>query len=78
MSKLYKNSGVDVVKTDQLIVQALKFIKSSHNKNVLGNKLGLEFNQKAVKKLNIIKILDKPYVLATINNDKAQVYKLTH
>ena len=31
-----------------------------------------------IKKLNIIKILDKPYVLATINNDKAQVYKLTH
>jgi len=50
----------------------------SRDSIVLGNKLGLEFNQKAVKKLNIIKILDKPYVLATINNDKAQVYKLTH
>jgi len=50
----------------------------SRDSIVLGNKLGLEFNQKAVKKLNIIKILDKPYVLVTINNDKAQVYKLIH
>ena len=40
MSKLYKKSGVDVIKTDKLIEQALKFIKSSHNDKVLGNKLG--------------------------------------
>jgi len=40
LSKLYKNSGVDVIKTDHLISKALKFIKTSHNKKVIGNKLG--------------------------------------
>ena len=49
-----------------------------NNKIVLGNKIGLDFNQKAVKKLNIIKVQNKSYVLATINNDHAQVYELTH
>jgi len=43
---------------------------------ILGNKIGLDFSLKAVKKLDIIKVNNKPYVLATINNDKAQVYQL--
>ena len=46
------------------------------DKIILGNKVGLDFSQKAVKKLNIIKINNEFYVLATINNDSAQVYKL--
>ena len=46
MSKLYKKSGVDVIKTDNLISQALKFIKKTHNKNVLGNKLGFSAEYK--------------------------------
>ena len=50
----------------------------NEDKIVLGNKIGLDFNQKAVKKLNIIKVQNKSYVLATINNDHAQVYELTH
>ena len=50
----------------------------NEDKVVLGNKIGLDFNQKAVKKLNIIKVQNKSYVLATINNDHAQVYELTH
>ena len=43
---------------------------------ILGNKIGLDFSLKAVKKLDIIKVNNKPYVLATINNDWAQVYQL--
>ena len=43
---------------------------------VLGNKIGLDFGQKAVKKLNKIIVQDKPYILVTINNDYAQVYEL--
>lgn len=45
---------------------------------VLGNKIGLDFSGKAVKHLNIITLNEKPYLLVTINNDKAQVYELTH
>ena len=58
MSKLYKNSGVDVVKTDQLIVQALKFIKSSHNKNVMGNKLGFSAEYKINKDITLCSATD--------------------
>ena len=46
MSKLYKKSGVDVIKTDKLIGHALKFIKSSHSDKVLGNKLGFSAEYK--------------------------------
>ena len=49
MSKLYKKSGVDVIKTDKLISQALKFIKSSHNDKVLGNKLGFSAEYRVSK-----------------------------
>ncbi|AYN69209.1 hypothetical protein D1013_18360 [Euzebyella marina] len=43
---------------------------------VLGNELGLDFTQKAVRHLNIIRFNNEDYLLATINNDSAQVYKL--
>ena len=42
----------------------------------LGNTVGLDFSQKAIKKLNIITFNKKPYLLTTINNDTAQVYQL--
>ena len=58
MSKLYKKSGVDVVKTDQLIIQALKFIKSSHNKSVLGNKLGFSAEYKVNKDITLCSATD--------------------
>ena len=58
MSKLYKKSGVDVVKTDQLIFQALKFIKSSHNKKVLGNKLGFSAEYKINKDITLCSATD--------------------
>lgn len=43
---------------------------------VLGNKIGLDFTDKAVKKLNIVHVNNKPYLLTTINNDRVQVYEL--
>ena len=45
---------------------------------ILGNKIGLNFSHKVVRKLNIISLKGKQYLLVTINNDAAQVYELTH
>ncbi len=58
MSKLYKKSGVDVIKTDNLISQALKFIKKTHNKNVLGNKLGFSAEYKVNKDVTLCSATD--------------------
>jgi len=41
----------------------------------LGNQLGLDFTKKSIRHLNIIKFKNKSYLLATFNNDKAQVYE---
>ncbi len=72
MSKLYKNSGVDVIKTDHLISQALKFIKSTHNKNVLGNKLGFSAEYKISKDITLCSATDgvgtKAILAADLNN----------
>jgi len=43
---------------------------------ILGNKIGLDFSGKAIRQLNIILLKGKPYLLVTINNDKAQVYQI--
>ncbi len=48
----------------------------NENNIISGNKIGLKFSDKAIKKLNIIYLNKKPYLLTTINNDKAQVYEL--
>ena len=58
MSKLYKKSGVDVIKTDKLISQALKFIKSSHNHKVLGNKLGFSAEYRVSKDVTLCAATD--------------------
>ncbi len=58
MSKLYKKSGVDVIKTDKLIGQALKFIKSSHTDKVLGNKLGFSAEYKVNKDVTLCAATD--------------------
>lgn len=42
----------------------------------LGNTLGLDFMFKSVRHLNIIHFKGVPYLLTTMNNDSAQVYKL--
>ncbi len=58
MSKLYKKSGVDVIKTDKLISQALKFIKSTHNEKVLGNKLGFSAEYRVSKEITLCAATD--------------------
>ena len=74
MSKLYKKSGVDVIKTDKLIGQALKFIKSSHNDKVLGNKLGFSAEYKVNKGLTLCAATDgvgtKAILAAELNEYK--------
>ena len=45
-------------------------------KVILANKLGLDFNGKSVRKLNIIEFNGATYLLVTINNDNSQVYQL--
>ena len=54
----YKKSGVDVIKTDHLISQALKFIKTSHNNKVLGNKLGFSAEYKVNKDVTLCSATD--------------------
>ncbi|MFO7823816.1 MAG: VCBS repeat-containing protein [Cyclobacterium sp.] len=43
-----------------------------------GNQLGLNFTQKAVRSLDILSFNGDHYILVTINNEKAEVYKITH
>ena len=74
MSKLYKKSGVDVIKTDKLISQALKFIKSSHNDKVLGNKLGFSAEYRVNKDIKLCAATDgvgtKAILAAELNDYK--------
>ncbi len=74
MSKLYKKSGVDVIKTDKLISQALKFIKSSHNDKVLGNKLGFSSEYRVSKDVTLCAATDgvgtKAILAAELNDYK--------
>ncbi len=50
----------------------------NNEKNIImGDKIGLKIAQKSVRNLNIITFNNQPYLLITINNDKAQVYRLT-
>ena len=74
MGKLYKKSGVDVIKTDKLINQALKFIKSSHNDKVLGNKLGFSAEYRVNKDVTLCAATDgvgtKAILAAELNDYK--------
>ena len=74
MSKLYKKSGVDVIKTDRLIGQALKFIRSSHNDKVLGNKLGFSAEYRVNKDVTLCAATDgvgtKAILAAELNEYK--------
>jgi hypothetical protein len=42
----------------------------------LGNQVGIDLSQKAVRHLDIITFDSKKYLLVTINNKKAEVYEL--
>jgi hypothetical protein len=41
----------------------------------LGPEIGLELNKKEIRHFNIINLNNKSYLLVTINNNKAEVYK---
>uniref|UniRef100_UPI00286BA2EA VCBS repeat-containing protein n=1 Tax=Flavobacterium sp. TaxID=239 RepID=UPI00286BA2EA len=48
-----------------------------NEKNILlGNQIGIDLTQKAVRHLNIITFHEKNYMLVTINNKKAEVYEI--
>jgi hypothetical protein len=42
-----------------------------------GNRLGLNFTQKAVRSLDLITFQKSPYLMVTFNNEKPHFYKLT-
>ncbi len=48
----------------------------NENNVILGNAIGLDFSQKSIRHLNSITLSGQPYLLVTINNERAQVYKL--
>jgi len=48
----------------------------NENDVILGHQIGLDLTQKSVRHLDIISLDNEPYLLITMNNDKAQVYKL--
>ena len=49
---------------------------NNENDVILGDKIGLDLTQKSVRHLDIITFNKQPYLLITINNETAQVYKL--
>ncbi len=48
----------------------------NETKILMGSQIGLDFTDKSVRHMNIISLKNKPYLLVTINNDKAEVYEL--
>ena len=46
------------------------------NDVVLGHEIGLDFTNKSIRSLDMIQLKEKSYLLATFNNEKAQVYSL--
>ncbi|MDX1542939.1 MAG: VCBS repeat-containing protein [Christiangramia sp.] len=46
------------------------------DKILYSNEIGLNLSQKSVKEFSIINIADKPYLLVTINDAKAELYKI--
>ena len=45
---------------------------------LMGNKIGIDLTRKAVRHLNIINLNSKKYMLVTINNKPAEIYKLEY
>ena len=48
------------------------------NDVILGPKIGLDLTHKSARSLNIITLNNRPFLLATLNDDKVQVYELTN
>ncbi|MGI9546083.1 MAG: VCBS repeat-containing protein [Flavobacteriaceae bacterium] len=49
---------------------------SAKNEVILGHRIGLDFMEKSLRHLNIIYLNGQAYLLATFNNERAQVYEL--
>lgn len=49
---------------------------TNENDIILGDRLGLELTQKSIRHLNIVTINNVTYLLVTLNNDKAQIYRV--
>ncbi len=49
---------------------------NNQNSIILGDDLGLELTQKSVRHLNVITLDKATYLLVTLNNDKAQTYRI--
>jgi len=47
----------------------------SNNNIKLSHSLGIDFSQKSVRHLKIINIKNRPYLLVTYNNEKAEIYE---
>jgi enediyne biosynthesis protein E4 len=52
-------------------------ILKSDNAVSMGNSLGLQLINKSVRQLNIIKFQNEDYLLVTLNNAAAQIYRMT-
>jgi hypothetical protein len=48
----------------------------NENTVILGNEIGLDFAQKSIRHLNIIYLKNKPYLMATFNNDAVEIYEI--
>ncbi len=48
----------------------------NENDIIMGHLIGLDFSNKAIKNLSMIHMNGSYYLLATINNDKAEIYEL--
>jgi len=48
------------------------------NNVILGDQMGLDLSQRSIRHLNILTIHNQPYLLATFNNEKVQLYQLIH
>ncbi len=46
------------------------------NNVILGDHLGLDLAQRSIRHLNILTIQNQPYLLATFNNEKVQLYQI--
>ena len=48
------------------------------NNVILGDQLGLDLAQRSIRHLNILTIRNQPYLLATYNNEKVQLYQIVN
>jgi hypothetical protein len=50
---------------------------STEKTMILGNQLGIDLSQKAVRQLNVVSVNGKKYLVVTVNNNKVEVFEIT-